>query len=231
MLIKMNRMLNEVDASPGGGAAPAQEPAQPTDAAPAQGNPVDEMMAKFEAKLESWRNGVFATVRQMVDKKGSPGKEPKRTETRGDEPAATAQHDPAEVFMRLRSLDRAVMATGATLSERQLSRIERDFKAESPDDVSAWVRSYLDDLGIQKPAPAGQQALTVNPETKQPAQPRTAIPASSGGSPPPPKADPEDLDILSLSPDDVQDLIRKKGVPWYNEQFRKQLKGKSIKLR
>ena len=234
MLVKMNRQLNQVDASPGGGAAPAQEPTEPTNATPAQGNVTDELMAKFEAKLETWRNGVFATVRQMVDKKATPGKDPKRSEPKGDEPTIAMQQDPAEVFMRLRSLDRAVMATGTTLTERQLARIERDFKAESPDDVSSWVRSYLDDLGIQKPAPAAekQPQPSSQDQVKPPVQPRTAIPASGGGSPPPPRADIEDLQIVGgMSPADVDAYIKRHGIEKYNQQLLKQMRGTRIKTR
>lgn len=233
---RMNMHMAAVDASPGSGAAPAPDAAAPTtDSAPAQGNP-QELMAAFEARMESMRNGLFATVRKLIDERLPAPNKPSKSEAAKAEPTHSAA-DPTEVLTRLRAFDRSVTAAstrmGVQLGERAIARMEAAFKAESPDNVSEWVGSYLEDHGMARSASGNVKSEPVVTQPDTHTQPRSPVPVTAAGNPPPPRATPEELNLLESirSQADLDALEKTKGRDWVVKQFRSQLKGTRIALK
>lgn len=190
-LFKTKRIfMTEEGGSPGGGAAPPAPPPPAAQPAP-EATPVDafkaaanEMFAGFRAELTSFKNGFFADAR----KAGALGKD-KPTDTpstatpppAAPAPAATLTMDQVESMMeQTRVLERAAVENG--LTDAQQKRMRQALKAEAPDDIATWTKTYLADMGLAK------SPTTPNPTPPNPApavQPSTAPPVSDKGSPAP----------------------------------------------
>lgn len=204
--------MNEADSSTGNGAvqpAPAasSEP-QAQGAAPA----VDVEAIKAAAAAQA-RDAVYAELRRN----GLLGKE----KSKGKEESASAA-PPAPDLGQLRKLDRAIARTpqASRLSDAAYARLEKAYIDESPPDAAVWLKDYFDGLGI---APTAAHAANAATPT------RSETPVSDGGSPPVSKVSLEDSDILSLSSQDRDHLIKQKGPRWYMTKIAEQNKGKSVR--
>ena len=101
------------------------------------------------------------------------------------------------LLSRQRAFDRVTAAAG--LSDRQLERMESARKAENPQDVAAWARGYLDDMGLGKsnvnPSSNAQTAPIAEhkPSAVAPSssQPSAVTPVTTGGL----------VDIYNLTPE------------------------------
>lgn len=169
MLHRIARVLmNEADASPGGGAAStpttpnaqAQEPAAPA-------SPAITLEAIAEL-LEKQKNSVEANTRRMIE--GALGK--KKGAPPPVEKDAAPEAAPAQPQPDMRAFDRAVRRLD--LSDSALARMERAYVAETPDDAAEWVRAYTADLGIK--TQTASTAATPSASATAPATP--AAPAT-----------------------------------------------------
>lgn len=188
MFIKPNRILrNEVDASPGGGAAPQQPPsaptAQPAPAEPAPGISVDAIKGAIadalKTALPAAINGHFANARRNGELKKD--KEPT------DSSASTAATAPptglsmADVQALIKR--ERVIATHSTKYELDAPKVrwlEKALDGVDPDNLESVAASFISDLGLVK--------AHTNPSNTAPAQPApvsTAPPLSDKGSPAP----------------------------------------------
>lgn len=202
--MKQRILMQEADASPGSGApapAPTEAPAQ--GAAPAPAIDVNAIVTQV-------RDSMFAELRRS----GVLGKEKPKAKT-SDEPPTPVNY---------RALDRAVARHphAQKLNDAAYTRLERAYAAESPEDAGQWLKDYFEGMGVAETSP---------PAPAKPAEPqRSAVPLN-GGTPPVPTPDLENAPILSMSEADRQHLLKTKGAKWYMEQFAKQTKGLSIRLR
>ena len=178
MLHRFSRVLmNEADASPGGGAPPSPE-TKPEAQAQGQSAPAAAVsLADIEALLEKNKNSVEAATRRMIEgalgkKKGSDSSPPAKD-------AAPAAPQPQTVDMR--AFDRATRRLD--LSDSQLARMERAVVAEAPEDVAEWVKSYVSDLGIktvqEKAVATNSTASTTTTTNTAPPSAATPAPASN----------------------------------------------------
>lgn len=161
----------------------------------------------------------------------------------GAAPAAPGSND----IGRLRALDRALNTTGHAqrLNDAAYARLEREYLAESPEDARAWVSSYFEGFGVSPQAPAAAPSPAAGPaspaataQPSQPAgppattpQPTNQRPASDAGGPPAPSPHIEDLDLLSATPAQRNELVRTKGLKWFNDRLHAQMRDKRFQLR
>jgi hypothetical protein len=239
MLIK-RILMNAADqgggaaAPPAGGnappAAPAPAPAPASVQPQANGAIVSLDPASIAAIVTTVKNSVFAEARRagML-----PGEKPKATATEGGAPAAT----PGPDLSKLRSLDRVLGRTGlaTSISEMQYARLERDYIAETPDNVEDWVKAYFPGSSgspatPQAPAsPAAQPAAS--PAAQSQPQPQNAQPVSDRGSPPVPRAPLEEQSLLTMSPSDRDAVRRLKGDGWFSDTLHRQLRDGNVRFR
>lgn len=210
-------LMNEVDASPGGGAAPAA-PAEPTAAPTAPVfDPdalVSRLMGAVEEKLTAHQNATNAALRKAGVFKDKPaGESPTPTQPTTSAPSVQAGLSMADVeamLERERVITRA--ATEHKLSDAVVKRMKGMLTAEKPEDVSGWVSSFVADMGLAKAAPAPSSAQP----TSQQATPAPAKPnISDRGAAAP--TDTRDSDgvlnsrPLEMTPHDVEALVLKHG--------------------
>jgi hypothetical protein len=216
-------LMNQADASPGGGAtvAPAASQAQGT-AAPAPTIDVANLAKDIGAQV---RDAMFAELRRagvLSDGNGKKGKE-----TQGGDgatpPPAQAGDDIERRIQRASDLEGAM--GHAQLSNDQKARVRVLFKADSPEDIGGWVSSTVTALGIGKTAAAIQQ--TTNQGTTTPPQ-RTA--SDAGGIAPPGQQNGEQL-LHKMSDTDREAWIRQNGIGPYMRKLEEELKGRRIKFR
>ncbi len=217
MHIKLQKLMNaeSSDGSSGGGsppgsAAPAAAPAQGT--APAGEPLIDQLSRLIDSKLADQRNGIFADLR----KSGAfGGKAPKsETETQTNAPPSTTD-DVKALIARERAFSRA--SSSVRLNETQMSRMEKAFELEKPDNPADWVKGYVADLGIGQTESAVQQ-----PQPKAPV--RFGLPVSDGGAPAPVTRPSDEIEPWKLTSDDVRAVIRSKGMQAAGNQFRQQMR-------
>jgi predicted Zn-dependent peptidase len=121
---------------------------------------------------------------------------PKAPESTEKKTAITADEVTA-LLASQRAFDR--VTAGAGLSDRQMERMEAARKAENPQDVAAWARGYLEDMGLGKsnvnPSPNAQTAPVAEhkPAAVAPSssQPSAVTPVTTGGL----------VDIYNLTPE------------------------------
>lgn len=128
----------------------------------------------------------------------------------------TAPEAPAPVA-NLRALDRAIGRLGRPVAENLYARLERDYAAEAPGDAEAWVKDYFEGFGA--------------PPTTTNTQPRNAIPASNGGSPPAPTSPLEERKLIGMSEEDVNQLARTKGNAWIRKRLTDELRHTVVNLK
>ena len=180
--------MNEADSSPGNGAPAAPpDPAEPqAQAAPAPdlsqlvSQIVTQVTATVEERLAAQENKIFANLR----KAGALGKdktEPTQTASTAPAsappaPAATSADEVRAIIARERAITFAAVEN--KLTTQQIARITSAIEAEKPDEPAAWVKSFLADMGIARPA---DQPVT----PAQPVQQTNGSPISDKGSPAP----------------------------------------------
>lgn len=226
MFARLTRILmTAVEASPGSGAPPAAAPSSPGSAptqAPASGAAPAIDSATEEALIKRGRDAAYAELRRSGALKRSAIEAiegpPKQT-------AATNGHAPAADLSTLRRLDRALTRGGRTIgNDRAYDRLEKAFVAEAPDDADAWLKEYFEGLGV----PAVVSSATAAPTTNQP---RTALPTSNAGAPHVEAPAVADLDFASMTRQDVERILKEKGLGWYNTKFREYMKGRKVSIR
>jgi hypothetical protein len=186
-----NRILrNEQDGSPGGGSSPAA-PAAPA-APPSGGNggapppPFDPGSIK-SAVVEAFgelRNGLFADLR-----KAGALKPDKQNEATQQPAPSSASPAPAANGVSLDDVKRLLGVKDAAAmlryergaSPAQIRHFEQMCEFTRPDDPATFAKSWADDLGISKAAPATAQPAQAPAIPTAPAQP----PISDKGSPAP----------------------------------------------
>lgn len=205
----------------GGGQAPQQPPPAPaTPAGPPQFTP--EQQAWIQQETERKANAAAAAARraeqERLGRRGgeAPPQQPPQPAPAAQQPQAHA--DPAAVYQRLRTFDRAVDRFDVSDDARGI--LEADFNAANPQDPAAWVAQRATAFGLR---PRGQ-AATPNPNTPPAAvpngQPAAPPPAQPPGSPPA-RVITADTPIWQLSREDQQRLSRQLG-PF---EFKKRLLG------
>lgn len=224
MFARLTRILmTAVEASPGSGAPPAAAPSSPGSAptqAPASGAAPAIDSATEEALIKRGRDAAYAELRRSGALKRSAIEAiegpPKQTPASGQAPAAD--------LSTLRRLDRALTRGGRTIAnDRAYDRMEKAFVAEAPQDADAWLKEYFEGFGTPSAAPAATAPTTTAP--------RTALPTSNAGAPHVETPAVADLDFASLTPQDVNRLIKEKGLHWYNTNLRTWMKGRAIRFR
>lgn len=234
MLLRITRILmTAADGSPGGGAPPAPgAPAAGTPAAvpttpPAQGATPILDRATEDALVRKGRDAAFAELRRS----GALKKSFLQNTGEGDgngaaaTPATSAQLDVAQG----RRLDRALARHGhaSRLNDAAYGRIERALAAETPDDIDGWVQEYFGGMGVAQPGAAPPAASMPNQPTAPPAGP----PVTARGAPGPSQAPLEQMDILKMSDSDRRALIAQKGLRFYTDRLRAQLRGVRVEVR
>lgn len=222
-------LMNVADGSPGSGApaapvvpaAPAAAPATP--AAPAQGAAplTREDLKSFAAEVQ---NGVFANLRRA----GVLGNEQPKPKA-GEGAPTTEVAAPAPDAMSLRRLDRALARSGRVLESTMYDRLEKLYAAEAPSDAERWVTEFFSGFGSPAPAAAAPAAAAPNPNP--PATNPTGPTVSDRGAPAATKVPPEEANILTMSDADRKALIASKGLKWYAQKFREQMKGVRVSVR
>lgn len=187
---------NEEGASPGGGAPQPAAPASPAANQGATAAPsIEELVSKISAavssnvdqKMADFKNAVFADLRRSgalkSDKPSPTAPAPAPTPVEAPAaPSAPGGMTAAEVqtlMARERAFTRAVAS--ASLTDRQLARMEETYRAVNPPDPAEWARGYLEDMGIGK---ANATPATPTPsDNNKPAQPQAAPVAASAPGP------------------------------------------------
>lgn len=169
--------MNEADGSPGNGAPAAPPaPAAPTAEPKAPETPATpDVSAIVDAKLKAFQNEFFANARKagLLKKDEAPAPAPSAA---APAPTGLSMADVEAMLERERVITR--VATEHKLSDAQVKRMKGLLAAEKPDDVSAWVSSFVTDMGLVRP--------TEPTTTSAPAQPApSGPPLSDKGSPAP----------------------------------------------
>lgn len=188
---------NATPQTPPAGEAPAAQPAATPPPAPAPATPmfseadVQRIASEAAAKAaKAAHDAAFAEARRTFQGKQSKDPKPPKQEAQADTPPAPQPEPQGIDHRKLRVFDRATAKLG--LSDAAISRMERAFEAENPDDVTGWVTDYVNDLGLKPPQPVApvampsQPAVTpnVNPQTQQ-NQAAASPPSSSTPAPKP----------------------------------------------
>lgn len=175
-------LLNEADASPGGGAvvaSPAEPPAVPAASAPAPVS-LDQVKGLIAETLSGFKNEFFASARKAgvlgKDKPAEPSVQSTAPAQQSTPPGMISLSDVEAIVEQERVLSRVQFEH--KLTDPQLRRMKSALKAERPDDISAWTDTYLADMGFGK-QPETQTTVPV----PQPAP--VAAPISDKGSPAP----------------------------------------------
>jgi hypothetical protein len=179
-------LMNQEGSSPGGGAppAPAQAPATAAGAASPPSVPLDQVKGLIAEAVTAAKNEMAANFRRAG---GSTKDEKPPGDGGSGAPAAAApsgfiaQADVERMLARDRVVTR--VATANNLSDAQVTRMERALKAENPDDIAGWTKTYLEDFGLLKNGANPSQATTqIDPKMLSgPQQP----PISDKGAPAP----------------------------------------------
>ena len=183
--------MTEEDGSPGGGAAPPAPAPSPAAQPAPEGDPLvqiksamNDVIGGFRTELTAFKNSIFADLRKSgALGKDKPGETPPPPTATPAAPAvsATLTMDQVESMLeQTRVLERASVENG--LTDAQQKRMRLALKAEAPEDVATWAKTYLADMGLAK------STTTPTPTPPNPApgiQPSTAPPVSDKGSPAP----------------------------------------------
>lgn len=230
-------LMTAADSSPGGGSAPASSapagtgtpPAPAAAPAPANGGAPTIDRATEEALIKKGRDAAFAELRRNGALKKSFLNQQSTTE---QQPPAQPRGEAVE----LRRLDRALSRSGLGVnlkSDRAHERLERAFADEAPEDVDGWLKDYFADFGTASATAAAPPPATTtasNPPASTAANPQQR-PSSDRGAPAPSATPPEEVNLLTLSQQERDNLIKSKGVRWYSAQLRKQMTGVKVKFR
>lgn len=199
-------LMNEADASPGGGAAippPVESPAQPATSAPAPGLTLDQVKGLFGELKTEIKNGVFAELR----KTGALPKEKPTTEL--TTPQSNAGPAPSMTLADVQAMierDRVVTTRAVKhgLSDAQTQRMRSALESVRPgDSYASEADAYLSDMGLAKaPTPAAPAAPTATTAPEVPKPP--AAPSAPSGHGLPTQAGV--VDLFSLNDQQRKDL-------------------------
>ena len=228
----MNAQSN--DGSPGGGAAAGQGAAT-TAAAQAQGQAGGVTLDQVKELFADFKNSVNADTRRMVE--GMVGKRKGGQQATADAgttttSTATSAEDPQRIIEQARAFDRATRRLD--ISDAALDRMERAFRAESPDNPAEWVKQYLADFGLDK-----QQQTAATSATTTTAAWAAAAGAAASGTGAPTKSDrggqagtvlTDDTPVIDMSDADREAWIKKNGVAAYYRRAQQELKGRKLRI-
>jgi hypothetical protein len=222
---RLRMLMNEQDASPGGGAMPAPAPTTEPQAQGVAGLTMEDL----QRVLGEFKNSVIADARRVSEsiagkKKGEPKAEPAERQAA---PKASMPEDYAKLRARDRAFERSIR--NVQLTDAQVERMERALELEQPDDVASWSAAYIADFGL------GKQSSTGAPPPTSAAPPRSAHPVSDGGSPAPVTAPSDQQDPWRISDDDAKAIIRRDGLAvagarWKQELYRS-LSGRRVRIK
>lgn len=210
----------------GGGVPGGGEGGNPSDSAgQAQGQDLASMIRTVVQEVVApMKDSLHAEVRRHIDGRlssatSAPPKNPPKTE-----PASSGiTHEQVrEIVARERAIDAALRDAG--LTGVAFETVRGMVESASPDDVGGFVKDLVTTLGLgdktgAKPQPSAPEPTNVS---------RTVTNPGSPGAPP---AVTEDTPLWLMRPEDRQRLINEKGVSWYREHLRSQLKGVQVKVR
>lgn len=230
-LVPTSTLLCSADGDPpgeGGGQAPQQPPPAPAQpASPPQFTP--DQMAWIEAEKTRASNAAAAAARKAEQARlGRRGgdEQPAQSPAPSNPPQPNgAAQDPAQVYMRLRTFDRAVDKYELPPSARDI--IEADFNKASPQDPAEWVQQRAEAFGWKA---RGSNPATPAPETPAAKTPQ-GPPVTGSGAPANPTTVTEDTPILRMSETDRVALMRRIGNAAYVERFRKELREGNVRVR
>lgn len=224
-LFKM--LLNAADSggasgAGGGNAAPA------AGASPAQGTPapsvpsLDQIKGLIGEQVGELKNGLFAEFRRSgllgKDKAGDDGKAGAGAAGAGTSPApGLTSADVDKLVNRATAFER--IATETKLTDSQRKRMDAAMRAENPDDVAGWSKSYLEDLGIVKAATANPQ-----PNTQSSGALRPGLGSSDRGAPTRDTSLAHEGAVWKMTAADVASLIREKGFQAAGHELRTRMK-------
>lgn len=178
--------MNEADASPGGGvapASPAESPAAIATPAPAIVSP-DQVKSLINETLSGFKNSFFAEMRKagVLGKEKPAPESPTIPTPASPTAAAPAPTGLTEAVLEARLEQERVLVRAQVenkLTDAQVKRMKLALKAEQPEDAAAWTSAYLTDLGLVR---TPEQATQV---TSIPQPQPTGQPISDKGSPAP----------------------------------------------
>lgn len=187
--------------------------AQGSDAATTPDGPKYVTEDGLRAALDS----TFANVRRMVE-----SAKPKGAKAEAGEPTTSTTIDVQSALRRERDISEAFEDIGGVSREaRQILR--RLVDAERPDNVAEFIAQHAKAFT----RPSG----TATPTTQPRPSAANERPVSDAGSPAAPVAHTDDVPLWALSEADLKALIKTKGLGWYANTLRTQLKGTRIKVR
>lgn len=229
---RLSKMLmNAVGSSPGGGAPPGSgAPA----AAPAQGGsvatvPLDQVQTMIDNAVAQAKHGIFADLRRTGSLKGKAGARARASGNGGGSnpqpgsagAGAAPDVDVNALVQRATAFER--FAVQHSLTDAQRKRMDAALRAENPTDVDAWAKSYLEDMGIAKPAPNNQSNQNTNggaPGTGSARGPSS----SDRGAPGRDNTLAHDGAVWKMSAPDVAALVREKGFQAAAHELKTRLK-------
>lgn len=199
-----------------GGASPAQGTSAPTVT-------IDQVKAMIGETFGELKNGLFAEARRSGLLGGN--KEPK-TDTKPEgattQPTGMSAADVQKIVTRERALERS--ATEHKLTDGQRKRMEQALAADNPDDVSAWSRTYLEDVGIVKAAGAPNATPNQNPNSGAAPTLKPGPNSSDRGSPSRDESLNAQGQVWKMTKADVEQLIATKGIQGAGHEIRSRLK-------
>lgn len=216
-------LLNhDANGGAGGGAAPqdpgTQAQGASTDGAAAGGGgeqaPAYVTAADLKANLDAMQNSMFANMRRMVDgmnSKGKPaGQTPAAPAPSGDNgaagdgatPAPAATTDARTLIARERALNDALQGHNLTPAQRDLVRSSVDRDEPATEELPKYLETFTSAFGTGGNANPG--APNVNPPA--------ANPASDAGAPARTNALTSGAPAWEVSQDEVDTLVREKGM-------------------
>lgn len=231
--VPTSTMLCSVDGDPpveGGGQAPQQPPPAPAQPpSPPQFTP--EQMAWIEAEKTRASNAAAAAARKAEQARlGRRGgdEQPAQPPAPSNPPQPNgAAQDPAQVYMRLRTFDRAVDKYELPPSARDI--IEADFNKASPQDPAEWVQQRAEAFGWKA---RGSNPATPAPETPAPKTTPQGPPVTGSGAPAnPTHTVTDDTPILRMSDADKIALRRRIGDVAFVERMRKEFKDGNVRVK
>lgn len=212
----------------GGGQAPQQPPPAPAQpASPPQFTP--DQLAWIEGEKTRASNAAAAAARRAEQSRhgnrGEPQQQPQPS-NQAQQPQGNAA-DPAQVYMRLRTFDRAADKYG--LSDAARAILEGDFNTANPQDPVGWVTQRAEAFGWKAAGPA--TPATPAPETPAAKTAPQGAPVTSSGAPANPTTVTDDTPILRMTEGDRIALRRRIGDAAYVERMRKEFREGNVRVR
>lgn len=217
-------------AGEGGGQAPQQPPPAPAQpASPPQFTP--DQLAWIEAEKTRASNAAAAAARKAeqarLGRRGGEQDAQPPAPSNPQQPSGAAS-DPAQVYMRLRTFDRAVDKYDLPSSARDI--IEADFNKASPQDPAEWVQQRAEAFGWK--TRGSSNPATPAPETPAPKITPQGAPVTGTGAPAnPTTVVTDDTPILRMTDSDRIALRRRIGDADYVERMRKEFRQNNVRVR